>query len=237
MAKLVDLTGEAEWVLASGAAVPAAADQEVRLDQTLRTAGEEGFAVVEYADGTRIELNPDTELQFSFYQPDGVAGTGKKLVLRKGVLAPRWPTSRPIGRCCSRRNMHRCALSAPRSRSASRTIRAASILKRAVCGSRGSPMVRPWTWSRVIRGASAAEPLVAKPLPKAVAVKQTRIRSSGGYSAVLSADGTQLAMFRRNQLQLWDSRNGARRNDRSTARQRNAARLLAGQSANGDRGL
>ena len=211
IAKLVDLTGDAELVLSSGEVLPAAADQEIRLDQTLRTIGEEGFAVVEYDDGTRIELNPDTELQFITYQPDGVVGTGKKLVLNKGVLraeVAKQPADRPMLLATQFAQMR--VLGTTFTFGVSDDASRVDLEEGRVRFTRQSDGQTVDVEQGYYAVASAAEPLVAKPLPKAVAYAQTRIKPTGGHSAVLSADGSRLATLRRNQVQIWDSRTGNR---------------------------
>ena len=212
IAKLVELTGEAELVSSSGTALPAVADQEIRLDQTLRTVGDEGFAVVEYADGTRIELSPDTELQFVSYQPEGSKETGKKLVLRKGVLraeVAKQPVDRPMLLATQFAQMR--VLGTTFTFGVSDNASRVDLEEGRVQFTRQSDGQTVDVEQGYYAVASAAEPLVAKPLPKAVAFAQTRIKPNGGHSAVLSADGAQLATLRRNQVQIWDSHTGNRR--------------------------
>lgn len=78
-----------------GENVPAREGQELHAGQGLEVGGVPGEAVVEYADGTRLVLGPDTIVQ----KLDLGEGAGKSLWLEKGTLTAevvRQPQGRPM---------------------------------------------------------------------------------------------------------------------------------------------
>lgn len=89
LASLEDVEGDVSIVTASGAVIPARRGYRLCAGQELRTGGEDSFALVTYADRTRLELSPDTLIRLV---GDGAPTTkkrlrGKRIFLNEGTLA------------------------------------------------------------------------------------------------------------------------------------------------------
>ncbi len=223
VAKVVDLVGDAELVADNQTSTKpvtvVASGQEIHLGETFRTSSDDGSAVIEYADGTRVELNPDTEIQFVSYQPegaikpDGSGGLGKKILLNKGIVraeVAKQPAGRPMLLVTPHAQMR--VLGTSFTFGVSEESSRVDLEEGRVQFTRQSDGQTVDVEQGYYAVASAtAEPLVAQQRPKATPIANTRIKPGGGHSAVLSADGSLLATLRRNQVQLWDSRSGNKR--------------------------
>ena len=88
LARLELLQGDVQIVKAAGP-VYAAAGQELQHGDGIHTPAEDGFAILVYADGSRLELSPGTNL---ILEENG----GKRLLLTEGQLAAE-VTSQPDG--------------------------------------------------------------------------------------------------------------------------------------------
>ena len=86
----VFLKGEVFLVTPTGRSIPARSGQKLFAEQVLRTGGEGSFAVIEYADKTRLELSPDTLVRLL---PDNAPANkskrirSKKVFLKQGAVA------------------------------------------------------------------------------------------------------------------------------------------------------
>ncbi|MBA4186618.1 MAG: hypothetical protein C0467_01230 [Planctomycetaceae bacterium] len=83
VARIRTLSGSIE-ILNLGESVATTVDQALLLGQTVRTVGEDSVAVLEFPDGTRLELQPDTTVRFTAV--GGENGIPRKLILVKGQL-------------------------------------------------------------------------------------------------------------------------------------------------------
>ncbi|MCE9568147.1 MAG: FecR domain-containing protein [Planctomycetes bacterium] len=83
VARIRTLSGSVE-ILNLGESVATTADQSLVLGQTVRTVGEDSVAVLEFPDGTRLELQPDTTVRFTAVGDEN--GTPRKLFLVNGQL-------------------------------------------------------------------------------------------------------------------------------------------------------
>jgi len=77
-ARLTGVSGTVEVV--GDGVVPGQANQRLARGQTVRTIGEESFAIVEFPDRTRVEIYPDSVVRFTL----DPAETTRKLVLIEG---------------------------------------------------------------------------------------------------------------------------------------------------------
>src|SRR5262249_37163033 len=76
-ARVAEVRGEATILTADGRVLPAVAGLGLVAGQTLRIGGEESFAVVEYPDATRLELNADTVIRLA--PAEAATAAGKKV--------------------------------------------------------------------------------------------------------------------------------------------------------------
>ncbi len=83
VARIRTLSGSVE-ILNLGEAAPTTGDQTLVLGQTVRTVGEDSVAVLEFPDGTRLELQPDTTVRFTAIGDEN--GAPRKLFLVNGQL-------------------------------------------------------------------------------------------------------------------------------------------------------
>ncbi|HEX8910984.1 MAG TPA: FecR domain-containing protein [Humisphaera sp.] len=99
VARVTETSGGLEVLDAAGVATPAFAGHAVLAGQTLRTVGDEGFAAVEYPDGSRIEMSVDTVARFGDASAGGGGDAGKRVYFSAGVIradvAPQ-PPGRPL---------------------------------------------------------------------------------------------------------------------------------------------
>jgi len=85
MMRVVDLRGRLEILTPGLENRIARLGQQVAPGQTLRTSGEESFAVVEFADRTRLDLSPASIVRLVGAE-GGRPGAGKRVLLSSGVL-------------------------------------------------------------------------------------------------------------------------------------------------------
>jgi hypothetical protein len=83
--EVVDVRGRLEIMTPGQSSRLAQVGQKVVPGQTLRTTGEDSFAVVEFADRTRLDLSPASIVRFVSGQGGGL-GAGKRVLLSSGVL-------------------------------------------------------------------------------------------------------------------------------------------------------
>jgi len=83
VARIRTLSGSVE-ILNLGESVATSADQTLVLGQTVQTIGEDSVAVLEFPDGTRLELQPDTTVRFTAVGDEN--GSPRKLFLVNGQL-------------------------------------------------------------------------------------------------------------------------------------------------------
>src|SRR5262249_44218095 len=89
LAHLEEFQGDVNVITSSGSILAAKAGQELFAGQGVRTEGEGSFAVVKYADKTRLELSTDTLIDLLSDRSTGSKGKqigAKKVFLREGVL-------------------------------------------------------------------------------------------------------------------------------------------------------
>jgi WD40 repeat protein len=82
LARVAESFGVVELVTPAGDVLPAIAGQPVQPGQTLRTVGDDGFASVEFADGTRLDLSVETVVRFG----EMAGGNIKRLHFTAGVM-------------------------------------------------------------------------------------------------------------------------------------------------------
>lgn len=83
--RVVDGRGRLEVLAPGGESRPALIGQEVAPGQTLRTADDESFAVVELADHTRIDLSSESSVRL-MTEPSGAEAGDTRVLLASGVL-------------------------------------------------------------------------------------------------------------------------------------------------------
>jgi hypothetical protein len=83
--RVIELRGRLEVLTPGEGSQVARLGQRVAPGQTLRTEGEEGFAVVEYDDRTRLDLSPASVVRL-VSGAGGGHGPGKRVLLSSGVL-------------------------------------------------------------------------------------------------------------------------------------------------------
>jgi WD40 repeat protein len=93
LAQLDEVQGDVFVVSDGGEAVPAQSGQRLGTNQSIRTQGEGSFAVVSFADTSRLEVGSDTSIRM----PPEKAG--KRIYLEQGVVAaevPPQPADQPM---------------------------------------------------------------------------------------------------------------------------------------------
>ncbi|HZZ72238.1 MAG TPA: FecR domain-containing protein [Pirellulales bacterium] len=212
VASLADLVGEAEIVSPTGQRTTATAHQALRLKDTLRTLGEDGFAAVTYEDGTRLELSPETELQFVPYlaNPDNQPlASGKKLLLMQGTVraqVAKQPADQPLLLASPNAQM--------RVLGTSLTFTATNTSSRVELEEGQVQFTRKFDGQAVdveagfYAVAASDRPLRAEPLPKLKSYAQTILKPGGGGGAVLDPGAAFLAGLRSKVVQTWNVRTG-----------------------------
>ncbi len=96
LAQLTEAQGKVRLVMPDGNVRDARGGEALRAGQEVRTSGEGSQAAIRYADGTRLELSPDTVVRL---EGGSEAGVGKSLYLQAGLVeanVTRQPEDRPL---------------------------------------------------------------------------------------------------------------------------------------------
>jgi ferric-dicitrate binding protein FerR (iron transport regulator) len=207
LARLVEAQGETLLVNADGETQRIAAGQELYAGQTIRTDSEEGFAVLEFADSTRLQLEADTLVRLA----DTPHGRGAKVFHARGLMradVPRRPDDRPLFLSTPHAD-----LVAPRSRFTSVIDSARTRVEL----EEGEARLRRQADGKSIAMTSGnyavatleLEPFVSSPMPQQVVEAAHALRTAA-RSIAFTPDSQTLAIGHVNQVSFWNVRDGVR---------------------------
>lgn len=207
-ARLVELVGDAEVLTPSGEVGQAQVGQTLEPGQTVRVAPDDSFAVVEYADGTRLEMLADTVARLTIRPPSKNDGGGKQVFVSRGLVrsdVARQPAGQPM------------LLATPHAEIRILGTRFVSAVARD-----GTRVEMEQGRVEVIRQADGRtveveqgkyvratadptlEPLVTRPLPELLS-QPWNVLNTTTRSLAFSSTGEQLAFLWRERLSVWNA--------------------------------
>ncbi len=213
LALVSSVHGEVWLVTAAGQVLSADAERELFPGEEVRVGGEGAGASVQYADGTRLDLSPETVLRF---EADGglhTPGVGKRLFLQTGLVDAE-VAGQPEGRPMLLSTPH-AALRALCTRFSSATTSDSTHVEleegrlHLTRLSDGHSIVVEK--DRFAVAAARPEPLVTQPLPPRVTQPRAEVPNQPGpvFAVAFSPDGKTLGIAGADgTVILWDRKTG-----------------------------
>jgi WD40 repeat protein len=199
LAHLEEFQGDVNVITSSGSILAAKTGQELFAGQGVRTEGEGSFAVVKYADKTRLELSTDTLVDLLSDRGTGSKGKqigAKKVFLREGVLradVADQPEDKPLVLLTphAEAKLRKTSFSSASGQGATR-IELDEGSAQFIRKSDGKVIEVPTGWYAV--ASLPAEPFAARPLPTRVNQAKALLRDRTGpvMAVVFAAEGNAL---------------------------------------------
>jgi WD40 repeat protein len=213
LARVSSVHGEVWRVTADGQVLGADARQDLFPGEEVRVGAEGAGASVQYSDGTRLDLSPETVLRFEADGSPETPGVGKRLFLQSGLVdaeVARQPEGRPM-----LLSTPHAVLRALRTRFSSATTSESTQVEleegrlHLTRLSDGRSIVVEK--DRFAVAATRPEPLVTQPLPPRITQPRAEISNQPGpvFAVAFSPDGKTLGIAGADgTVVLWDRKTG-----------------------------